>query len=102
MAIPTNDDPARLRLRARELRRLAAAIERTPAMSLDHDAGPETWRMPRAELCLALLRSNQQQLHVHAEELRWLAHRLECRAVELETSLPGASTAWGAARGGSW
>lgn len=86
MSMPEN--PTQLRGRARALRRLATELERTPAMSLDGDAGPDTWRMPRAELCVALLRSNQQQLHHHAEELRWLAYRLDCRALELETAAP--------------
>jgi hypothetical protein len=77
-------DAHELRERARTLRSLASEIERGPAMSLDRHAGPETWRTPRAELCRSVLRTGQRQLHQAAEELRWIAHRLESEAASCE------------------
>ncbi|MCU0259526.1 MAG: hypothetical protein MUE78_00775 [Ilumatobacteraceae bacterium] len=77
-------DAHHLRDRARALRALATEIERTPAMSLDRHAGPDTWRTPRADLCRAVLRTGQHQLHRAADELRWVAHRLELEAASVE------------------
>lgn len=81
------DDPHLLRGRAHDLRILATELESTPAMSLDVHAGPDTWQIPRAELCRWLLGVNQAQLHREADGLRWSAHRLEQRAIEIEIEL---------------
>ena len=86
MSVP--EHPAHLRARARSLRTLATELERTPAMSLDVDAGPATWQVPRGDACVAALHVHQTRVHQAAEELRWLAHRLDVRADELERSGP--------------
>jgi len=77
---------ADLRRRAHHLRELAASIEAMPAMSLDRNAGDETWHGQRPLLCRTLLARNQQQLHRAADELRSHAYRLEREADELEAS----------------
>lgn len=82
----SHHDPTHLRARARTLRTLADSIERTPAMSLDAHAGPDTWRTPRADLCRWILGSNQAQVHRAADELRWSAHRLDRQAAELDAT----------------
>jgi hypothetical protein len=80
------EHPAELRARARSLRTLATDLERSPVMSLDRDAGPDTWRVPRGDACFAALRTHQAHVHQAADDLRWLAHRLELRADEVETA----------------
>jgi hypothetical protein len=74
----------RLRWRCVELRRLADAIERTPLLSLERHAGPETWRSAAADECRAELSADQARLLHAAEDLRWAAWQLERRAAELE------------------
>ena len=73
-----------LRRRAGHLRELATAIEHLPVMSLETYADHDTWRGPRPDLCRSTLRTNQQQLHGAADDLRWHAHRLEQQAAELD------------------
>ncbi|MFN3257466.1 MAG: hypothetical protein ACE37B_17415 [Ilumatobacter sp.] len=73
-----------LRSRAASLRALAAAIETTPAMHLDRDAGIDTWRGPRPAACYRVLIDAQRRVHEAAEELRREAWELELRAEELE------------------
>lgn len=73
-----------LRRRAHDLRRLADDIEASPVMRLDHHAGDDTWRGTRPALCRVTLRSNQQQLHRAADDLRWHAERMLHHAEELE------------------
>jgi len=73
-----------LRERARHLRDLATAIENLPVMSLEIHADGGTWRGPRPDLCRSTLRTNQQQLHGAADDLRWQAHRFEQEAAELD------------------
>jgi hypothetical protein len=84
MSVP--EHPAQLRARARSLRSLATELEQTSAMSLERDAGPATWHGPRAEACVRSLVGLQQQVHQAADDLRWLAHRLEARAAELDAA----------------
>jgi hypothetical protein len=62
------------------------AIESTPAMSLEVDAGDATWVGPRPALCRSLLAANQRQLHRTADDLRTTAYRFELRAEELEAA----------------
>lgn len=73
-----------LRQRARHLRWLADAIEASPVMRLDRYADVDTWRGGRPELCRATLATNQHQLHVAADDLRWHAYRFEQQAQELD------------------
>jgi hypothetical protein len=77
-------DAHQLRERARHLRELAEAIERSPVMRLDRHGDVDTWRGARPDLCRATLAANQQQLYAAADRLRWQAHLLERRAEELE------------------
>lgn len=103
-------DPGHLRARARDLRNLADTIERTPAMTLDTHAGPDTWRTPRADLCRWILGSNQAQVRRAADDLRWSARRLEQRAAELDALRGATAAATGSATdvagshlaGGAW
>lgn len=81
-----DEEAAHLRARAAELRRLANDIESSPVMSLDRHAGRDTVVGPRFDDLLARLRVAQHGLHVHADELRWCAYRLDQRAGELEAS----------------
>ncbi len=53
-------------------------------MDLERHAGDDTWRGPRPALCQSVLASNQHQLHVAADDLRWYAHRFEQQAAELD------------------
>ena len=76
--------PSTLRQRAAALRTLATAIERTPAMSLEHLAGDDTWRGPRPLLCHNVLVANLAQVHAAIEDLRVQAWSLERQAHELE------------------
>ena len=87
------EHPAQLRARARSLRSLATELEQTPAMSLERDAGPATWHGPRAEACVRSLLALQQHVHEAADDMRWLAHRLEARAAELE-AVQARTVAW--------
>ena len=73
-----------LRVRARNLRTLATAIETMPAMHLDRDAGIDTWRGPRPAACFRALIDAQRRVHEAAEDLRREAWGLELRAEELE------------------
>jgi len=73
-----------LRLRAANLRHLAAAIERSVVMTLDEVAGDDTWSSPRARLCETMLARNLQQLHQAADDLRDTAFRMLARAGELD------------------
>lgn len=73
-----------LRRRAGHLRDLATAIENLTIMSLETHADNHTWRGPRPDLCRSILRTNQQQLHRAADDLRWHAHRFEQQAAELD------------------
>jgi len=73
-----------LRRRAGHLRDLATAIENLTIMSLETHADNHTWRGPRPDLCRSILRTNQQQLHGAADDLRWHAHRFEQQATELD------------------
>ncbi len=76
--------PSTLRQRAAALRALATTIEGTPAMSLEHLAGDETWRGPRPQLCQSVLIANLAQLHAAVDDLRSQAWHLEREANELE------------------
>lgn len=79
-------DAIDLRRRARRLRDLASRIEGSPALSLERAAGDDTWRGHRPTLCVALLHSNQAQLHREVEQLRWQAYLFERRAAELDAA----------------
>lgn len=73
-----------LRARMVELRKLAEDIERTPLLSLDRHAGPETWSSPAADDCRAELARDQVELHRAAEDLRWRAYQLDREAEQLD------------------
>jgi hypothetical protein len=88
------EHPAELRARARSLRTLATDLERSPVMSLDRDAGPDTWCVPRGAACLAALRTHQGHVHQAADDLRWLAHRLDLRADELDAARARSASQW--------
>jgi len=72
--------------RAATLRALATAIEHTPATTLEHLAGDDTWRGERPLLCHNVLVANLAQLHSAAEDLRAHAWQLERQARELEAA----------------
>jgi hypothetical protein len=73
-----------MRQRAAALRNLAEAIETTPAMSLEHAAGDDTWLGQRPMLCRSVLVANLAQLHHAADDLRMQAWQLERRADQLD------------------
>ena len=73
-----------LRVRARNLRALATALETTPAMHLERDAGIDTWRGPRPAACVRSLIDAQHRVHEAAEDLRREAWSLDLRAEEIE------------------
>jgi len=105
-ATPTSTSPAGtssanasiLRHRAGVLRELALTIERTSAMSLDRDAGAETWAGVRPLLCHNVLLTNLLQVHGAVEDLRWNAWQLERRANEIDAAVRLLQ----AATGGGW
>ena len=94
-AIPSNATPGStpsanasiLRHRAGVLRELALTIERASAMSLDRDAGAETWAGVRPLLCHNVLLTNLLQVHGAVEDLRWNAWQLERRANEIDAAV---------------
>ena len=111
MTVPPNSTPAGtpsasapaanasvLRHRAGVLRELAGTIERTTAMSLDRDAGADTWAGARPLLCHNVLLSNLMQVHGAVEDLRWRAWQLERRANEIDA----AALLLQAPTGGAW
>jgi hypothetical protein len=79
-----NEDASTLRARAQLLRALAVELERTPAMTLERFAGPDTWRNPRAAACAHDLFADQSRLFHAADDLRWTAMQLERRAADVE------------------
>jgi hypothetical protein len=89
MTVPstaTSANATMLRQRAGILRDLATTIERTSAMSLDHDAGDDTWRGARPLLCHNVLLTNLLQVHGAVDDLRWSAWQLERRANEIDAA----------------
>ena len=78
------DRANQLRQRARQLRRLADAIEGSPVMRLDRHGDVDTWRVQRPDLCRTTLAHNQHQLHAAADDLREHAWRFDRQAEELE------------------
>jgi hypothetical protein len=72
--------------RAATLRALADAIERTPATTLEHLAGDDTWRGERPLLCHNVLVANLAQLHAAADDLRAHAWQLERQARDLDAA----------------
>jgi len=79
-------DASILRHRAGVLRDLAATIERSSAMSLDRDAGTDTWLGARPLLCHNVLLTNLMQVHGAVDDLRWSAWQLERRANEIDAA----------------
>ena len=77
-----------LRHRAGVLRELAGTIERTAAMSLDRDAGADTWIGARPLLCHNVLVTNLMQIHGAVDDLRWRAWQLERQADEIDAAGP--------------
>ena len=53
-------------------------------MRLDRYGDVDTWCGTRPDLCRATLVTNQHQLHVAADDLRWHAYRFEQQAQELD------------------
>ena len=88
------------RRRAADLRQLASAIEQLPALRLDVHAGDDTWRGNRAALCRSVLSTNQGQLHVAADQLRWRAIEFERQADGLDAAAAAGSVAAGVGRAG--
>ena len=75
-----------LRDRARELRRLAAAIDAAEATELYRRAGVATWVGPTPAQCADELASARRQLIDAAQTLRTTARRAEIRADQAEVS----------------
>jgi len=73
-------DPATLRRRAGELRRLAAALERSSLHELARFAGSDTWTGPLADRFLAEVGSLRAGLSEIADELRRHAATLDATA----------------------
>ncbi|HWL42845.1 MAG TPA: hypothetical protein VNQ73_07870 [Ilumatobacter sp.] len=75
-----------LRLRAGELRRFAAAIERCSVFDLDVDPDPtgDPAAPRRLQLCRRMLAANLQQLLAAADELREVAWQYDTRAHHLD------------------
>ena len=73
-----------LRARATELRRVAGAIEATPAIDLISQAGDNTWRGERVTFCVATMSQHRLALLDAARGLRSNARRLDIRADHLD------------------
>jgi hypothetical protein len=86
--MPTTDDPAQLRDRARALRNLANALDQLPALGLVHLAGPDTWAGPQPDSVRADLVHATNQVRAAAGGLRQQASWLDSRARALEPA-PG-------------
>jgi hypothetical protein len=80
----THPHSSMLRQRASGLVDLAVTIERTLVLSLPDHAERAGWSGRRARLCGSMLARNLHQLHRAADDLRVVAHRLRCRADELD------------------
>ncbi len=76
-----------MRARAQHLRTLASELERTPAMALEHFAGADTWRSPRADTCCDQLIADQTRMFHAADDLRWTAMQFERCATDIECEL---------------
>ena len=88
MTVP-NISPANastLRHRAAVLRELAATIDSATAMTLDRDAGADTWVGGRPLLCHNVLVANLMQVHGAIDDLRSRAWQLERRANEIDAA----------------
>jgi hypothetical protein len=77
-------ESAALRLRAQNLRGLAAQILQSPVMDLLPLADLQTWSSPRAEACRARLSFQIAQALRAVDELHLIAQRLDQQAVEIE------------------
>ena len=77
-------ESAVLRARAAELRRVARAIETTPAIELGRQARDDTWRGARPAFCVATLGRHRDELVAAARSLRTEARRFEARAHHLD------------------
>lgn len=69
--------------RATHLRTLAAALEDTPSMHLDHLCGSDTWFGPRADACRRALGAAQRAVRGAVDDLRATAWRFERTAEQL-------------------
>lgn len=76
-----------LRARAAELRRVARAIDATPALDLGRHALDDTWRGERATQCVETLRGHRDRLLASAVDLRAQARRFDDRADHLDMAL---------------
>lgn len=74
-----------LRARATELRRVAAAIETTPAIDVTLQAGDEVWRGERVTSCVTTMTGHRLVLLEAARDLRSNARRFDVRADHLDT-----------------
>ena len=75
-----------LRARATELRRVARAIEATPAIDLTRHAQDDTWRGARPAFCVSTLTGHQHELLAAAHNLRVDARRFESSAADLDAA----------------
>ena len=82
---PSHEEIRHLRARAGSLRRLAGALERTPALALEPAAGDDTWSGPTPSRLVAELRRLQHAVHAEVDALRSAGWWLDRRADELET-----------------
>ena len=73
-----------LRARAAELRRIARAIETTPAIDLIMQAGDATWRGGRVTWCLTTMTGHRLALLEAARDLRSNARHFDLRADHLD------------------
>jgi hypothetical protein len=86
-------ESAALRLRAHNLRSLAAQILQSPVMDLLPHADLTTWNSPRAEACRARLATQIAAARQAADELHLVAQRLDQQAHEMELAAIAAATA---------
>lgn len=76
----------RFRQRATALASLARAIQRCGAVTVQLDAGPDTWVGPSPQACLDDLRARRGQLLQQADALLTEARRFLRRADELDAA----------------
>jgi hypothetical protein len=86
-------ESAALRLRAHNLRSLAARILQSPVMDLLRHADLTTWNSPRAEACRARLATQIAIARQAADELLLVAQRMDQQALEIELAAIAAGTA---------
>ncbi len=79
------------RQRARNLRRLAATMADTPAMTLRMFADEQTWRGPRALACTSDLQRAEWEIHREIDSLHTRAWRFDREADRLDAQAAAAA-----------